>query len=162
MAIASNAQKPLSYDFVIQKEGATDVQIYNALVDWIATSFKAVDGEFYRDKEEKTITKDVMFDFSTGKLTIICYDGYISYKLKFQCREGRFKAQLTNFEHRNKPGNSSSCNLGMIMDQPVEGANGKYDTKAWEKIKEATDSEAARIQVLLEKIEIASAEEDDW
>ena len=159
--MAASAQKPLSYDFVIQKEGATDLQIYNSLIDWIATSFKAVDGDFYRDKEEKTITKDVAFDFNTSKIMMSCYNGTVTYKLKFQCREGRFKVVMTNFEHSVKPGNSTSCILGSIMDQPVADGNGGYDRKAWEKVKEATDAEAARIQSMMEALEISTAD-DDW
>ena len=155
------AQKPLSYDYVIQKEGTTADQIYTALVDWIATNFKAVDGDFYRDKEEKMITKDVMFEFSTGRITLSCYDGNITYKLKFQCRDGRFKMELTNFNHTVKAKNSSSCILGLIMDQPMRVHNGSFDESAWEKIKEACDAEAARLKNTLEGLTINPAN-DDW
>lgn len=161
MIMVGHAQKPLTYDYVIQKEGATADQIYTALVDWIATNFKAVDGDFYRDKEEKMITKDVMFEFSTGKLTLSCYDGSITYKLKFQCRDGRFKMELTNFNHTVRPKNSSSCILGLIMDQPMRVHNGAFDESAWEKIKEACDAEAARLKGTLEGLTINPAN-DDW
>ena len=156
-----HAQKPLTYDYVIQKGGATADQIYSALVDWIATSFKAVDGDFYRDKEEKMITKDVMFEFSTGKLTLTCYNGSVSYKLKFQCRDGRFKMEMTNFNHDVKPGNSQTCILGLIYDQPQRVHNGSFDETAWNKIKEACDAEAARLKNTLEGLTINPAN-DDW
>lgn len=156
-----HAQDPLSYECVIQKEGISAEQIFNQLVDWIATNFKAVDGDFYRDKEEKVITKDVMIDFTTGKLTMSCYDGSLRYKLKFQCRDGRFKVQMTNFEHDVKAGNSTSCILGLILDQPVRKGNGIFDEKAWNKIKETTDAEAARIQRTLESLNF-NTENDDW
>lgn len=155
------AQKPLTYEYVIQKEGATAEQIYSALVDWIATSFKAVDGDFYRDKEDKMITKDVVFDFTTSKLSLLCYSGKITYKLKFQCRDGRFKMEMTNFSHEVKPGNSQSCILGLIYDQPQRIHNGSYDESAWEKIKEACDAEAARLKRTLDALDIKPAN-DDW
>lgn len=161
MVMVGHAQKPLTYDYVIQKEGATAEQIYSALVDWIATSFKAVDGDFYRDKEEKMITKDVMFDFSANKLSLLCYSGKITYKLKFQCRDGRFKMEMTNFSHEVNPGNSQTCILGLIYDQPQKIHNGSYDEKAWEKIKEACDAEAARLKNTLESLTINPAN-DDW
>ena len=161
IVMVGRTQEPLSYEFIIQKEGVASVQIYNQLIDWIATNFKAVDGDFYRDKEEKTITKDVMIDFETGKLTMICYDGHLRYKLKFQCRDGRFKVQMTNFEHSVNPGNSSSCILGLIMDQPVRKSNGKFDEKAWEKIKETTDTEANRLRQQMEALTFES-KNDDW
>lgn len=159
--LVGHAQEPLSYEFVINKEGVSADQIYTQLVDWIATNFKAVDGDFYRDKEEKMITKDVMFDFTTGKLTLLCYDGRITYKLKFQCRDGRFKVQLTNFNHTNNPGNSSTCVLGLIMDQPQRLHNGGYDEKAWQKVKEAADAEAASLQRRLEALNMSKVN-DDW
>lgn len=161
MMTVGHAQNPLTYDYVIQKEGVTADQIYTALVDWIATSFKSVDGDFFRDKEEKMITKDVMYEFSTGKLRVICYDGSISYKLKFQCREGRFRVQMTNFEHKNKPGNNANCVLGLIMDEPVRGANGKFDEEVWQMVKQTTDAEAARMQRIFEALNI-TATNDDW
>ena len=160
MIMVGHAQKPLTYDYVIQKEGATADQIYTALVDWIATNFKAVDGDFYRDKEEKMITKDVMFDFSTSRLALLCYCGKITYKLKFQCRDGRFKMEMTNFSHDVKPGNSQSCILGLIYDQPQRIHNGSYDESAWEKIKEACDEEAARLKSTLEALTINPANDD--
>ena len=55
--------QPLSYSYVIQKEGATAEQIYNALMDFIATDFLATDGDFYRDKEQFVITKDARTKF---------------------------------------------------------------------------------------------------
>lgn len=161
MVMVGHAQKPLTYDYVIQKEGATAAQIYTALVDWIATNFKAVDGDFYRDKEEMMITKDVMFDFSANKLSLLCYSGKITYKLKFQCRDGRFKMEMTNFNQDVNPGNSQTCILGLIYDQPQRVHNGPYDEKAWEKIKEACDAEADRMKSTLESLDINPAN-NDW
>ena len=39
--MASKAQEPLSYDFVIAKDGVSAEQIYTQLIDWIATDFKS-------------------------------------------------------------------------------------------------------------------------
>lgn len=157
----AEAQEPLSYEFVIQKDGVTAVQIYNQLVDWIATNFKAVDGDFYRDKDEQVITKDVMIEFSAGKLSLIHYDGNIRYKMKFQCRDGRFKVQMVNFEHSVSIGKNTSCSLGLILDKPQRLHNGSFDERAWEKIKETTDAEANRLRQQLESMTFDS-KNDDW
>ena len=160
--MASKAQEPLSFDFVIAKDGVTAEQIYTQLIDWIATDFKSVDGDFYRDKEERIITKDVVFSFSTKKLTMICYDGKISYKLKFQCRDGRFKMELTNFNHSVNPGNNQGCALGLILaEAPEPRGLGNVDDKAWLKIKDACEEEANRIKGLLEAKNF-DAKNDDW
>jgi hypothetical protein len=161
MMAVGYAQEPLTYDYVIQKEGATADQIYTALVDWIATNFKAVDGDFFRDKEEKMITKDVMFDFSTSKLSLLCYCGHITYKLKFQCRDGRFRMQMTNFTHSVNPGNSQSCILGLIYDQPRRVHNGSFDEKAWNNIKEACDIHAEGLRAELEALTM-KPDKEDW
>lgn len=162
--MASKAQEPLSYDFVIAKDGVSAEQIYTQLVDWIATDFKAVDGDFYRDKEEKMITKDVVFDFSTNKLSLSWYNGKISYKLKFQCRDGRFKVELTNFIHETdlKHDPNQKCPLGLILTEAPEPKGfGNVDDKAWVKIKEACEEEANRIKGMLEAKSF-NAKNDDW
>lgn len=161
MVMVGHAQNPLTYDYVIQKEGASAEQIYSALVDWIATNFKTVDGDFYRDKEEKMVTKDVVFGFSTGKLTMICYDGKVSYKLKFQCRDGRFKVELTNFNHSVYPGNNEDCALGLIPADAGQMNYKSYEEKAWLKIKEACEAEANRMKRNLEALNIKPSN-DDW
>ena len=96
--IGINAQTPISYSCVIQKEGATAEQIYNSLMNYIVTEFKATNNDFYHNKEQLIITKDVMFDFAP-KIYYRTYDGYVKYKLKLQCRDGRFKVELVNFNH---------------------------------------------------------------
>lgn len=159
-----NAQNPLSYEYVIQKEGMTAEQIYNSLVVWISTNFTSVDGEYLKDKEEKMIVKDVMIDFSTGKLSTICYDGDVKFKMQFFCREGRFKVILTNFIHSNLPGNSRTCILGLIYDTPVRGKNGKFDENVWESIKADTDLFSNNLKTKLEnEIKLTQTyTNDDW
>lgn len=95
------AQEPLSYSYVIQKDSATAVQIYDALMDFIATEFIATDGDFYHDKDALVITKDVRTKFKAD-YKFGWYDGNIRYKIKFQCRNGRFKFEVTNFYHTSE------------------------------------------------------------
>ena len=48
-----NAQNPLTYEYVIQKEGMTAEQIYNSLIVWISTDFVSIDGDYFKDKRKK-------------------------------------------------------------------------------------------------------------
>lgn len=157
--LGAKAQNPIAFEYVIQKEGATAEQIYNALVDWIVSSFQAVDGDFYRDKEEKMITKDVMFRYDAPRLQIKCYNGEIRYKLKFQCRDGRFKMTCTNFCHKNDPGNHWSCILDMITDEePSE----RYAKEVWQDIKNKAEIKADDIKNQLEQLQVGAQGNDDW
>ncbi len=153
-----HAQEPLSYEFVIQKDSVPAEQIYVQLVDWIATNFVSVDGDFFHDKEEKLIVKDVLTDFSTGRLIYMCYEGFLRYKLKFQCRDGRFKVQLTNFIHENKPG--YGCELGLIMNEPVKHGHGKQDEQIWQLIKEKAEHIADTKRLEMENLIIENHSED--
>lgn len=159
-----NAQNPLTYEYVIQKEDMTAEQIYNSLVVWISTNFVSIDGDYLKDKEEKIIVKDASIPFSTNKLVTVCYDGKIKFKMQFYCRDGRFKVQLTNINHINLPENSPSCKLGILYDTPQKGKNGKFDEKVWMSIKETMDNYANDLKIRLEK-EIQPVQNDtndDW
>lgn len=154
----TQAQTPVSYEYVIQKDGATAEQIYSTLVDWVVTSFKAVDGDFYRDKEEKVITKDALFDYEATRRITACYGGHISYKLKFQCRDGRFKMMMVNFEHHNAPGNAPTCVLGPITDQAPDD---RFAKEIWNDIRQKIDAYAADMKGQMERLPMNTAN-DDW
>lgn len=154
----ASAQTPISFEYVIQKEGATAEQIYSSLVDWIATNFKAVDGEFYHDKEEKVITKDIVMNYESPKLRTICYNGDIRFKLKFQCRDGRFKMILTNFNHQNNPGNYAGCVLGLITD---EEPSDKFAKDIWEDVKSKIEEKSLNYKNEFETLQIGTSN-DDW
>ena len=155
---ALQAQTPVSYEYVIQKEGATADQIYSALVDWIVTGFKAVDGDFYHDKEEKVITKDAIFDYEATRRMTACYGGHISYKLKFQCRDGRFKMVMLNFEHHNAPGNAPTCVLGPITDQAPDD---RFAKEIWEDVRQKIADYAMEMKSRMEQMTVNTAS-DDW
>ncbi len=157
----ATAQEALSYEFVVKKDGIPAEKIYSAVVDYIATNFKAVDGDFYHDKETLTITKDVKIDYHPNGLTIICYEGWLRYKLKIQCREGRFKVVLTNFYHSNLPKNNDGCQLGLLLSEPQRLKNGRFDEKVWGELKEIAGNEVKFFQNDFEQMKI-NTEEDDW
>ena len=155
------AQNPLSYDFVVQKEGVPATQIYDRVMDWIATNFKSAGGDFYHDKESLTLTKDAAVDYEPGGLAISCYKGTLTYKLKVQCRDGRFKVQLTNFTHANLPKNSASCNLGLLLSEPQRLKNGKYDEKVWNELKALAEAQVEIYRNAFENMSF-DTEEDNW
>lgn len=154
----TQAQTPVSYEYVIQKDGATAEQIYSTLVDWVVTSFKAVDGDFYHDKAEKVITKDAMFGYEATRRITACYGGHISYKLKFQCRDGRFKMTMLNFEHHNAPGNAPTCVLGLITDRVPDD---RFAKEIWNDIRQKIDAYAADMKGQMERLPMNTAN-DDW
>ena len=130
----AKSQKPLSYEFVIKADSVSADMIYIQLLDWVSTNFRSTDADMFKDRETKLITKDVSTEFNTDKIRIACYSGTLHYKLKFQCRDGRFKVKLTNFYHENKPTASEACQLGLIYDIPQSYSYPKYDEIAWTEI----------------------------
>lgn len=161
--------QPLSYSYVIQKEGATAEQIYNALMDFIATDFLATDGDFYRDKEQFVITKDVSVKFKPNVYTRV-YDGTIRYKLKFQCRDGRFKMEMTNFTHTSHGTSKASGDqytFGLIKNEFEDLHNmtpKSYNEKIWKQIMEICEAEAETMKTKMESLETGSTTQDqeDW
>jgi len=162
-----SAQEPLSYSYVIQKDSATAVQIYDALMDFIATEFVATDGDFYHDKDALVITKDVRVNFSPNVFTRV-YDGDIRYKIKFQCRDGRFKMELTNFCHRSygtskEPGDRYT--FGLIGKRFVDLNNmtpKSYNEKVWNQITERCAAEAEGMRRRMDKLNVTPDRRNDW
>lgn len=157
----ATAQEALTYEFVVKKDGVAAETLYAAVVDYIATNFKAVDGDFYHDKETLTITKDVKVDYHPGGLAIICYEGWLRYKLKVQCRDGRFKVILTNFNHTNLPKNNDGCQLGLLLSEPQKLKYGKSDIKVWNELNSIAQGQMDLYQTEFNKLSFDSSN-DDW
>lgn len=161
--------RPLPCTYVIQKEGATAEQTYNTLMDFIAAGFLAADGGFCRGKEQFVITKGVSVKFKPNVYTR-ARDGAIRYKLKFQCRDGRLKMEMTNFTHTPHGTSKASgdlCAFGLIKNEFEDLHNmtpKSRNEKIWNQIMEICKAEAETMKAKIESLEMGSTAQDqeDW
>lgn len=169
LSVCSYAQESLTFSRVIQAEGATKDAIYATLLDWISTNYKGIKSDSQvTDKDAGLIVKQGTFEYSKGGIAFSCYSGYVSYKLKFQIREGRYKAEVTSFIHDIKIGNSDGCRLGLITTAEEYGKGGMQkgaNNKVWNDIKEKAENYSESIFDSLEELKydaFSTDTKEDW
>lgn len=77
-------------------------------------------------------------NYSFGKMGYLCYDGYITYTIKVNIKDNRYRVELINFKHSVKAGNSPQCALGFITTSEKYAESGmskNYQNNVWSDIK---------------------------
>ncbi|WP_081819323.1 DUF4468 domain-containing protein [Prevotella sp. HUN102] len=171
VAFTCSAQKPLSYSKVIQKEGMTAQQLYEASKNWFARTFvdsKAVMRDATPGKE---LTGKGKLVFSTNMM-YSSIQGYIGYLIDIQFKDGRMKFTMSDFRHEPSHEAKYDNHMGVLVDSlpkdlkdiGVEGMNRKASYKYYFKngiplcekqFKELSES-------LEEFIDKREESKDDW
>lgn len=141
LAVSIQAQDPLSFEKVIQVDSIKKDAIYNGLKEWVGMNFKSAKNVIeIDDKEAGILIIKSVTDYSIKNLQLSCYEGYHHFTIKFQVKDGRFKASVTNFRHENQPGNKETCNIGLVTtDEFYPGKSGLgmkgFNNKIWNDLK---------------------------
>lgn len=158
--------KPLSLSEVIQVEGKNQAQIYGGLREWVATTY--VSGKAVTQMEDAatgTIILKANFPFKKSGV-YSAYTGKIDYTLKLQAKDGRYRVEMSNISHENKPGNASHCSLGLITTAEKSGKGGidkGSHNKMWKEIKQKAAEEFVVLTSSLKSWNSFNAEtEEDW
>lgn len=170
ISVSTFAQEKLTFSEVIPVENLNKADIYAALREWVATSYKSAQDVIQMDdKDAGIIICSALFEYSYGKLQYKAYEGVIKYTLKLQIKDGRFKAELSNIIHQNDKGNSPKCNLGGITTAELytdKGLQKKFDNNVWNDIKLKSEEYAKDI---FNRLKVAASEatplndaSDDW
>lgn len=157
------AAQNLSYSNVLQVEGKSATDIYNSVKMWSATAFSSAKNSTQVDNAEKCfISFAANIEYRYGSLSMAAYDGWINFVLTIQCRDGRYKVEMTNITHENKPTATKSCQLGAILAD--ENAYKSFNKKVASDIKVKTaalfEQFCADIQASVDQD--VNPEEDDW
>lgn len=169
VSLFANAQDRLTFDKVIQVEEIDKDNIYLGLKEWFALNFVSSKNVIeLEDKEAGIIIGNTNVNYSKGSFTYACYKGWLNYTIKVQCKDGRFKVDVTNFRHQIQKGNSESCELGILTTADESGRKGmekKYHNNVWKDLKEKSEEEANKIFDLLENVDfknISDSSSEDW
>ncbi|HDY88494.1 MAG TPA: DUF4468 domain-containing protein [bacterium] len=164
----SYGQESLTFDRVIEVDSASQLSLYKSAKAWFGEKYKSANEVIQISDQDEglIIARGSMSVYLTG-IKYACYTGRLSYKIKVQTKEGRFKVELTTFDHTTKPGNSSSCSLGLITTSdecPMSSIGKKARNEAWNFIKEDCKKYANQIFKSIEDYTASEAEgeEDDW
>lgn len=134
--VACLAQKPLTFSKVIQKEGLTAQQLYDATKNWFARTYVDSKAVLKDENPGKEITGKGKLVFSTNML-YMSIQGYIEYLIDVQFKDGRLKFTMSDFRH--EPAHEAMYNnhMGVLVDSlpknlkeiGIEGANRKAGYK---------------------------------
>ena len=113
--ITCSAQKPLSYTKVVQKEGMTAQQLYEASKNWFARTYvdsKAVMRDATPGKE---LTGKGKLVFPTNMI-YSSIQGYIGYLIDIQFKDGRLKFTMSDFRHDPSHEAKYDNHMGILVD----------------------------------------------
>lgn len=160
-------QESLTFSKVIEAKGLDKARIYISLKDWMATTYvDCTEVIQVDDKEGGLIIGKASCKYSMGKTSHSSYDGIISYTIKFQIKDERFKAELSTFIHDNidKP-KAPTCKLGLVTNAEEftnKGMYKSYHNAVWKDLQEKCESHSNDIFTVLESRVASAKESDNW
>ena len=162
------SQKPHSYSKIIQIPNIPADTLYLLSKQWFVTSFNTPKKVIQDDsKELKIISGRGAMEYSFGRLYYISWDGFVTYLIQIQSRDGRVKVDITNLIHENLPGYASTSNLGLITDEEIQYKSGigkNLNNNVVNDIKKKFDVFSELIYVDIEKYILTKnlKEEKEW
>ncbi|BCI62242.1 DUF4468 domain-containing protein [Coprobacter secundus] len=167
---SSHSQEKLTFSKVIEAKDVDKTSIYFSLRDWISTYYRDTQEVLQMDdKDAGIIIGKAIFLYSMNRPAYSAYDGKIWYSIKLQVKDGRFKAEMSNFVHENEKGNAPACNLGLITtaeNYTDKGMQKSFHNKVWKDIKIKSEQESNNIFSDLEKLAASmkpiKEDSDDW
>lgn len=164
-------EKPIQCDSVIQAKDKTAEQIYTTVKAWVATSFNSANDVIQMDDPDNGILickGNFKYD-APGGIMYEPMDGWVSYTLKIQVREGRYKVTMGSFEHEAKPNTGYNWSLGLITDRERAKAKGVVDSrqkKTWADLKIKCKMEFMKMVISISQATTKNSEiidtDDDW
>lgn len=153
----------LSFSKVIPAPEKTAADIYNATKIWSATAFANAKNSTQVDNPENYfVSFNSNISYSFGTVVMLAYDGWINFTLTVQCKDGRYKVEMANIKHENKPTNARSCELGLMNEDEssYKGPNKKVALDIKQKSSILFDSLCESLDKSIQKgIEI---QDDNW
>lgn len=144
----------------------TKESIYNKIKEYVGMEFvSAKKGIQVDDKDAGLIIINALQEYSYGKLVYIASDGYLNYTLKIQIKNGRFKVEVTNFNHEVKLGGNKSWALGLITvdeEYPYKcsSINRSFYNNIWSDLRFKSTLIAAKLFADLESLKFNT--NDNW
>lgn len=115
VAIACNAQKPISYTKVIQKKGMSAQQLYEASKNWFARTYIDSKAVLKDENPNKELTGNGKLVFSTNIL-YSSIQGYIGYLIDIQFKDERLKFTMSDFRHEPSHEAKYNNHMGVLVD----------------------------------------------
>lgn len=164
------ATSPITVEEVVQVEGASPTALYTAARTWFATEYTSANDVIQMDDPEAgVVVGRGQFTFSTGKLMTVCYTGPVTYTIKVEVREARYKVEVTDFVHEVAIGNATTCALGLVTSAAEHSSTGidkGFNNKVWSQVQEAAKVHGgetiASLRGAMSKANKPATQDADW
>jgi hypothetical protein len=166
------AQKPLTFTKVIQKDGFTAQQLYDATKNWFVRTYVDSRAVLKYENSGKELTGNGNILFKTNMI-FSSIEGHIKYLIDVQFKDGRLKLTLSDFRHDPIREALYNNHLGVLVDSlpkdlkeiGIEGANRKAGYKYFFKkgkplCESAFEELSTSLEKFVDKREIET--KDEW
>lgn len=163
------SQEKLLLEKVITVDSVQKEYIYNSIKEWIGLNYvsakKVIEID---DKEAGLIIMNATTTYTMGKLRYLAYDGYLSYTIKIQIKDNRFKVEITNFLHKsNSETYREYWSLGLLTNSTefqgkCSGLEKPYFNNVWIDLKQKSEVLSNELIRQIEKIDFSNKKEDNW
>jgi len=166
VALCAQDEKPSypenwTYSNVVQVDSASASVLYHRAKETIANLF--VSGKTVTDLDDPatyTIIIKPIMEIPANYMLYGC-KSYVSYMLKIECKDGRYKYTFDDYTHMNYPGEKCAPGGSLISEKPSCGTF--LMAKAhWAKIKETANLKTIVLISSLKKSMAGSAAKSDW
>lgn len=173
-AKTSNAQEsagPLIFQEAVEVDGVSTDQLYSAALVWFAQTFGSGKEVIQvQDREAGTIIGKALFQYKSvvwgGGSGI---DGDVSYLVKLQFKDGRYRYTIDRFRHEgNAMNRGGAFSFGLITNDEkcpykVYGPSPGGREKTWTDLKNKSQEEAGKIiKALNAHMASAKKQDSDW
>lgn len=159
---------PLQFQEVVQVEGATKGQLYDAALRWFPVTFRSgKDVLQIQDKEAGTLAGTAVEPYRwSGGLLVGTMGGTILYRVVVEVKDGRYRATIEGFNSESPHGAQFAFGALTSEASPprgrAEGIAPWARGKAWADIKQRATAVATALLVSLKAALATAATEKPW
>ena len=166
VALCAQDEKPSypenwTYSNVVQVDSASASVLYHRAKETIANLF--VSGKTVTDLDDPatyTIIIKPIMEIPSSFAVYNCAS-YVSYTLKIECKDGRYKYTFSNYSHSVSIGEKCGSGGSLILDKPACGSFNMMKS-SWNKIKDTANFKTIMLISSLKKSMAGSAAKSDW
>jgi hypothetical protein len=160
-----NESGEIFYTEVVEIPNVTKDVLYSRGYEWFAKTFKsAQDVIQMQDKERgKLIGRGMLGDINV-KVSMGTYllRGYIKFTISLYFKDGKYKFEITDFNHESVPTPKGFYNGGSLENEKAACGKTVITNKKWKNIKNQAKEKIELLIDDLKKFMVTEPSGDDW
>jgi hypothetical protein len=137
--------KVITVDSTMNKEA-----VFVSVNSWFATRYNSSNDVIQMsDKDAGVIIGKALMEVPAPNFSLTCSKGVLNYTIKAQCRDGRFRVEVSNVIHASThPNAAGSCSFGLLTTDEIykeKGMGKNAYNEAWRLFKFRIDKYAEEL-----------------